>query len=91
MSSTETISLEALPHDPNISNPSKPTIEGPLSSSNFDPANPDAIIAASRLADAEVPDGGYGWVSNFSEHRLPQFGHIQNFRCFPRLKSSAKT
>ncbi|TVY54718.1 Aspyridones efflux protein apdF [Lachnellula cervina] len=62
MSSTETISLEALPHDPNISNPSKPTIEGPLSSSNFDPANPDAIIAASRLADAEVPDGGYGWV-----------------------------
>jgi hypothetical protein len=22
----------------------------------------DAIIAASRLADAEVPDGGYGWV-----------------------------
>ncbi|TVY21821.1 Aspyridones efflux protein apdF [Lachnellula arida] len=54
MSSTETISLEALPHDPNISKTTKPTNEGPLSGSNFDPANPDAIIATSRLADAEV-------------------------------------
>ncbi|TVY47894.1 Aspyridones efflux protein [Lachnellula occidentalis] len=62
MSSTETISLEALPHDPNISKTSKRTTEGPLSGSNFEPINPDAIIAASRLADAEVPDGGYGWV-----------------------------
>lgn len=30
--------------------------------SNFDPTNPDTIIAASRLADSQVPDGGYGWV-----------------------------
>lgn len=26
------------------------------------PTEPDAIIAASHLADASVPDGGYGWV-----------------------------
>jgi hypothetical protein len=30
--------------------------------SNFDPTNPDTIIAASRLADSQVPEGGYGWV-----------------------------
>jgi hypothetical protein len=30
-------------------------------SSSFDPAA-DAIIAESRLADAQVPDGGYGWI-----------------------------
>lgn len=30
--------------------------------SNFDPANPDTIIAASRLADSQAPDGGYGWI-----------------------------
>jgi hypothetical protein len=30
--------------------------------SAFDPANPDAIIRTSLLADAEAPDGGYGWV-----------------------------
>lgn len=34
--------------------------------SPFDPANPDTIIAASALADAQVPDGGYGWVVIFA-------------------------
>lgn len=26
------------------------------------PADPDNIVEASRVADAAVPDGGYGWV-----------------------------
>jgi hypothetical protein len=26
------------------------------------PADPDNIVEASRLADAAVPDGGYGWI-----------------------------
>ncbi|TVY29363.1 Aspyridones efflux protein [Lachnellula hyalina] len=60
--STRTFSLEALPRDPNISKTSTPIPEGSLSSLNFEPTNLDAIVAASRLADAEVPDGGYGWV-----------------------------
>lgn len=34
--------------------------------SNFDPTDPDTIIAASRLADSQVPDGGYGWVVIFA-------------------------
>ncbi|TVY81399.1 Aspyridones efflux protein apdF [Lachnellula suecica] len=60
MSSTETIALETFADDSSVSRTSKPSQV--LDSSNFDPTNPDAIIAASRLADAEVPDGGYGWV-----------------------------
>jgi hypothetical protein len=44
--------------------------EGPSSEqaelSNFDPTDPDTIIAASRLADLQVPDGGYGWVVIFA-------------------------
>ncbi|TVY45176.1 Aspyridones efflux protein [Lachnellula subtilissima] len=59
---TGTFFLEALPRDPNISKTSTPITEGSLSGINFEPTNPDAIVAASRLADAEVPDGGYGWV-----------------------------
>lgn len=35
------------------------------STTNFEPAD-DTIIAASRLADSQVPDGGYGWVIVFS-------------------------
>jgi MFS family permease len=34
--------------------------------SNFDPTDPDTVIAASRLADSQVPDGGYGWVVIFA-------------------------
>jgi hypothetical protein len=26
------------------------------------PADPDNVFEASRIADAAVPDGGYGWV-----------------------------
>jgi hypothetical protein len=58
--STTTIALQPLPRpsesdSPNVSNPS-----------NFDPANPDTVIAASRLADSQVPEGGYGWVVIFA-------------------------
>ncbi|CZR62591.1 related to protein MCH2 (monocarboxylate permease homolog) [Phialocephala subalpina] len=34
--------------------------------SNFNPTDPDTVIAASRLADSQVPDGGYGWVVIFA-------------------------
>jgi hypothetical protein len=57
--STQTILLEPITHaqeelgsNNEVSNPQ---------STNFDPAE-DAIIAESRLADSQVPDGGYGWV-----------------------------
>jgi hypothetical protein len=55
--STTTIALQPLSESdsPNVSN-----------TSNFDPANPDTVIAASRLADSQVPDGGYGWVVIFA-------------------------
>ncbi|KAH8663660.1 major facilitator superfamily domain-containing protein [Tricladium varicosporioides] len=74
MTSTQTITLEALPAElSKLSLPNKP--HGELDSSelntitlnsNFDPTHPDAIIAASRLHDASVPDGGYGWVVIFA-------------------------
>ena len=34
----------------------------PQQLNNFEPTDADAIVLASRLADAEVPDGGYGWI-----------------------------
>lgn len=61
MSSTQTISLEALHPEGAVSpkeNQTPQTLETPQNSA-FGPTNPDAIIAASRLADANVPDGGY--------------------------------
>jgi hypothetical protein len=55
--STSTIALEPLTGQPKDQEQNKnPT------ASAFDPSNPDTIIAASRLADSQVPDGGYGWV-----------------------------
>ena len=65
--STQTISLQPLPNN------SESAFAGRKIShdsdardvSNFDP-QADTIIAASRLADAEVPDGGYGWVVIFA-------------------------
>jgi hypothetical protein len=59
--STSTIALEPLHTAPNNSSPAKDT-----DISNFDPANSDTIIAASRIADSQVPDGGYGWVVIFA-------------------------
>jgi hypothetical protein len=57
--STETFALQTIEDSRYVSEPR----ESPLSpnSSSFDPAV-DAIIAESRLADSQVPDGGYGWV-----------------------------
>ncbi|CZR54679.1 related to protein MCH2 (monocarboxylate permease homolog) [Phialocephala subalpina] len=57
--STDTILLEPITHGQeergsrNEMRNAEPT--------NFDPAA-DAVIAESRLADSQVPDGGYGWV-----------------------------
>jgi hypothetical protein len=45
-------------------------LQSPQSPATWDastqPADTDAIIEASRLADASVPEGGYGWVVLFS-------------------------
>ncbi|CZS95725.1 hypothetical protein WAI453_001561 [Rhynchosporium graminicola] len=65
--STQSIALSTLSQSPPSSESTRnvclPQI--PNTSSNFDPAA-DAIIAESRLADAQVPDGGYGWVVIFA-------------------------
>ena len=57
MSTTSTVELRSLelgtheePHPPD------------WQASTAEPADPDDVIHASLLADAEVPDGGYGWV-----------------------------
>jgi hypothetical protein len=57
--STQTIALEPLTRTGVVDSESVQHIQ---QSSDFDPANADTVIAESRLADAEVPDGGYGWV-----------------------------
>jgi hypothetical protein len=62
-SSTQTIALEPLRNPTPDSNSNK---SDPPEISNFDPASSDTIIAASRLADSQVPDGGYGWVVIFA-------------------------
>jgi hypothetical protein len=56
---TETIALELI-HNAAQDSDSTKNIPGP-GTSNFDAAA-DAVIAESRIADAEVPEGGYGWV-----------------------------
>ncbi|KAE9378981.1 putative monocarboxylate transporter [Stipitochalara longipes BDJ] len=56
---TETIALELINNAAQDSDSTK-DLAGPAAS-NFDPAV-DAVVAESRIADAEVPDGGYGWV-----------------------------
>ncbi|RDL40415.1 uncharacterized protein BP5553_00394 [Venustampulla echinocandica] len=66
MTSTQTITLESLPHNSNVSTARSNKRSGPPNLLGFDPANADTIIIASRLADAEVPDGGYGWVVIFA-------------------------
>ncbi|KAK0100392.1 hypothetical protein ONS95_008347 [Cadophora gregata] len=60
--SSQTISLEPLtPSQPASESTQNLSSQPQPGSSNFDPAA-DAIIAESRLADALVPDGGYGWI-----------------------------
>lgn len=56
---TETIALELINNAARDSDSAR-DLAGP-GASNFDPAA-DAVVAESRIADAEVPDGGYGWV-----------------------------
>jgi hypothetical protein len=57
--STETIALELINNAAQDSGSPK-NVTAP-EASNFDPAA-DAVVAESRIADAQVPDGGYGWV-----------------------------
>jgi MFS family permease len=53
-----TIELENIPAD---------SPEANLATSGpFDPARPDTVIQASRIADSQAPDGGYGWVVIFA-------------------------
>jgi hypothetical protein len=58
-SSTQTISLEPLTRTGVVDSESVQQIQ---QTSDFGPANADTVITESRLADAEAPDGGYGWV-----------------------------
>jgi hypothetical protein len=50
MASTTTVELQSFTHN------------GSSRSVLVDEPPPDAVIAQSQLADATVPDGGYGWV-----------------------------
>ena len=59
ITTTETIAFELINNAAQDSD-STQKIPGP-GTSNFDAAA-DAIIAESRIADAAVPEGGYGWV-----------------------------
>jgi hypothetical protein len=59
ITTTEIIAFEIINNTAQDSDSTK-KIPGP-GTSNFDAAA-DAIIAESRIADAEVPEGGYGWV-----------------------------
>ena len=62
-SSTQTFELETqVPPSEDSSTPKT----SPEATFNFDPTNPDTVIAASLLADSQVPDGGYGWVVIFA-------------------------
>lgn len=57
--STEIFALEEIRHS--AQGEAQAERASPSESISFDPAA-DAIIAESRLADSQVPDGGYGWV-----------------------------
>jgi hypothetical protein len=62
-STTETISLAPITNVVQYSGSNKsPSVPEP---SNFDPAV-DVVVAESRIADSQVPDGGYGWVVVFA-------------------------
>lgn len=64
MSSTQTISRTLNPSIELVSD--RPVATSTHQSfepnDSFEPANPENIVEASRLNDAAVPDGGYGWV-----------------------------
>ena len=64
--SAHIIGLESFAGNPIDHNSDRTSGFAPGPSDNFEPANADTVIAASRLADAEVPDGGYGWVVIFA-------------------------
>jgi hypothetical protein len=66
-STTETIYLESI-NNATLNSGSIQDLSAPASS-NFDPAA-DAVVAESRIADSQVPDGGYGWVIIFASSLL---------------------
>lgn len=60
MSSTETLTqtaIELRSYPDREVNAAQPTWQA-----STQPADPDNVFEASRIADAAVPDGGYGWV-----------------------------
>jgi hypothetical protein len=58
MSSTETLANTSI----ELQSPPSAAAEQPDWNASTAPLDPDNIVEASRLADASVPDGGYGWV-----------------------------
>lgn len=56
--------LQAHPQLPKDASPAVPSAHASsnILDSNFPPAEPLNIVEASRIADATVPEGGYGWV-----------------------------
>lgn len=59
MSTTTILTIEAIPMEEQQPLPASTST---TINQNFDPADPDNIVQASRIADSQVPDGGYGWV-----------------------------
>lgn len=53
---TTAVELQPIPQNTSLAPTASARREDPTSSSTED------ILEASRAADAEVPDGGYGWV-----------------------------
>lgn len=62
---TDTISLEPINNINDAQNSDSSKNLSAPHASNFDPAA-DAVIAESRIADAQVPEGGYGWTVIFA-------------------------
>lgn len=63
MSSTQTLTAASAPIELIPDSPHFTDVNSTQEAHNsFQPADPDNIVEASRLNDASVPDGGYGWV-----------------------------
>ena len=62
MSSTQTLTRESIELQRPAENEIRAQAQEPEWQAATQPADPDNVIEASRIADASVPDGGYGWV-----------------------------
>lgn len=59
-STTTAVELSPLPPLPNSSGHNR--FHNDVANSEAQTSSSDDVLEASRLADSEVPDGGYGWV-----------------------------